>query len=118
MLENYSFQMTIENVFAITGRGTVVVGCIERGIIKPNDKVDIVGNNKEPMRDVIVSGVETHHKLLDSATVGDNVCILLKGVARSDVEVGNILVIKNESNDNPAKVSALSEIMLKQIIGR
>ena len=83
------FLMPIEDVFSISGRGTVVTGRIERGIIKVGEEVEIVG-----IRDTVkstVTGVEMFRKLLDSGEAGDNVGALLRGIDREGVERGQIL---------------------------
>lgn len=84
------FLMPIEDVFTITGRGTVVTGRIERGTIKVGEEVEIVGFTEKP-RKVVVTGVEMFRKLLDQAVAGDNVGTLLRGVDKDDVERGQVL---------------------------
>ena len=84
------FLMPVEDVFSITGRGTVATGRVERGIIKVQDEVEIVGLADEP-RKVVVTGVEMFRKLLDQAQAGDNVGVLLRGVTRDDIERGQVL---------------------------
>ena len=84
--------MPIEDVFSITGRGTVGTGRIERGIVKVGDSVELVGM-VEQVRTVTVTGVEMFRKLLDQGQAGDNVGILLRGVERDDVERGQVLAI-------------------------
>ena len=83
------FLMPIEDVFSIKGRGTVVTGRVERGIVKISDEVDIVGFGD--VRKTVVTGVEMFHKLLDEAEPGDAVGILLRGIERDDVERGQVL---------------------------
>ncbi len=83
------FLMPIEDVFGIKGRGTVVTGRIERGIVKTGDEIEIVGMGER--RKVIVTGVEMFQKTLDSGEAGDNVGALLRGVERDDVERGQVL---------------------------
>ena len=83
------FLMPIEDVFSIEGRGTVVTGRIERGEVKVNEEVEIVG--VKDTRKVIVTGVEMFHKLLDSGQAGDNVGCLLRGIKREEVERGQVL---------------------------
>ncbi len=85
-----TFLMPIEDVFTITGRGTVVTGRVERGQVKIGDQVQIVGLQDEP-RATVVTGVEMFRKLLDYAEAGDNVGCLLRGVERKDVERGQVL---------------------------
>ena len=84
------FLMPVEDVFSITGRGTVATGRVERGILKLNDEVEIVGLNDEA-RKVVVTGIEMFRKLLDSAEPGDNIGALLRGVARDEIERGQVL---------------------------
>ena len=81
--------MSIEDVFGIKGRGTVVTGRVERGIIKVGDEVDIVGMRPE-IRKTVVTGVEMFRKLLDQGQAGDNIGCLLRGVERDDVERGEV----------------------------
>jgi elongation factor Tu len=83
------FLMPVEDVFSIKGRGTVVTGRIERGVVKPGDEVEIVGI--KATRKTTVTGVEMFHKLLDEAEPGDAVGTLLRGVERDDVERGQVL---------------------------
>ncbi|WP_067174795.1 elongation factor Tu [Microtetraspora niveoalba] len=85
------FLMPIEDVFSITGRGTVVTGRIERGIIKVNETVDIIGI-KEKSTTTTVTGVEMFRKLLDEGQAGDNVGLLLRGIKREDVERGQCII--------------------------
>ncbi len=84
------FLMPIEDVFSITGRGTVVTGRVERGIIHVQDPVEIVGLKDEPTQSVC-TGVEMFRKLLDEGRAGDNIGALLRGVQRTDVERGQVL---------------------------
>ncbi|HOZ54846.1 MAG TPA: elongation factor Tu [Clostridia bacterium] len=84
------FLMPVEDVFTITGRGTVATGRVERGIVKVQDEIEIVGLSKQPTKSV-VTGVEMFRKLLDQAQAGDNVGVLLRGVQRSDIERGQVL---------------------------
>jgi len=84
------FLMPVEDVFTITGRGTVATGRLERGIIKVGDPAEIVGLQDEP-RATVVTGVEMFKKLLDQAEAGDNIGALLRGVDRSQVERGQVL---------------------------
>jgi len=88
-----SFLMPIEDVFSISGRGTVVTGRIERGIIKVGQEVEIVGIR--PTVSTTVTGVEMFRKLLDQGEAGDNVGLLLRGTKRDDVERGQVLAHKN-----------------------
>ena len=79
----------IEDVFTITGRGTVVTGRVERGQLKLNDEVEIVGIR--PTQKTVVTGIEMFRKQLDYAEAGDNAGVLLRGIAREDVERGQVL---------------------------
>jgi elongation factor Tu len=83
------YLMPIEDVFTISGRGTVVTGKVERGILKLNEEVEIVGI--KPTKKTVVTGIEMFNKLLDEAQAGDNVGTLLRGVEKSDVERGQVL---------------------------
>jgi len=84
------FLMPVEDVFSITGRGTVATGRIERGTVKLSDTVEIVGLMDKP-RSTVVTGVEMFHKLLDDAQAGDNVGLLLRSIQRDEVERGQVL---------------------------
>jgi len=84
------FLMPVEDVFTITGRGTVATGRVERGILKVSDEVEIVGLADQPKK-TVVTGVEMFRKLLDSAMAGDNIGALLRGVQRTDIERGQVL---------------------------
>ncbi|HPF18038.1 MAG TPA: elongation factor Tu [Bacillota bacterium] len=84
------FLMPVEDVFSITGRGTVATGRIERGIVKVSDEVEIVGL-KDERRKVVVTGVEMFRKLLDQGQAGDNIGALLRGVQRTEIERGQVL---------------------------
>ena len=83
------FLMSIEDVFTISGRGTVVTGRVERGVLNLNDEVEIVG--LKPTRKTVVTGIEMFRKSLDFAQAGDNAGVLLRGIAREDVERGQVL---------------------------
>jgi elongation factor Tu len=83
------FLMPIEDVFSISGRGTVVTGRIERGIVKVGDEIEIIGF--KPNEKKVVTGVEMFRKLLDSGQAGDNVGVLLRGVEKDDIERGQVL---------------------------
>ena len=85
------FLMPVEDVFSITGRGTVATGRVERGVLHVSDQVEIVGI-KEESRTVVVTGVEMFRKLLDEAQAGDNIGALLRGVQRTEIERGQCLV--------------------------
>ena len=84
------FLMPVEDVFSITGRGTVATGRVERGTLHLNDSVEIVGI-KEENRTVVVTGIEMFRKLLDEAQAGDNIGALLRGIQRTDIERGQVL---------------------------
>ena len=84
------FLMPVEDIFSITGRGTVATGRVERGTVKVGDTVELVGLTNE-VRDVVVTGVEMFHKLLDVAEAGDNIGLLLRGVQRDEIERGQVL---------------------------
>ena len=84
------FLMPVEDVFSITGRGTVATGRVERGTLKVSDTVEIVGLMDEP-RSTVVTGVEMFRKLLDQAVAGDNIGALLRGIQRDEIERGQVL---------------------------
>lgn len=84
------FLMPVEDVFSITGRGTVATGRVERGTLKVQEEVEIVGFTEES-RKVVVTGIEMFHKLLDTAEAGDNAGLLLRGVQRTEIERGQVL---------------------------
>ncbi len=84
------FLMPVEDVFSITGRGTVATGRVERGMLKTGDSVEIVGLTEEK-RTVVVTGVEMFRKTLDQAETGDNIGALLRGVQRTEIERGQVL---------------------------
>ncbi|PUB13437.1 elongation factor Tu [Paenisporosarcina sp. OV554] len=84
------FMMPVEDVFSITGRGTVATGRVERGQVKVGDSVDIIGIVEEP-KSTTVTGVEMFRKLLDYAEAGDNIGALLRGVSREDIQRGQVL---------------------------
>lgn len=84
------FLMPVEDVFSITGRGTVATGRVERGILKVSDEVEIVGLMDEA-RKVVVTGIEMFRKLLDQGEAGDNIGALLRGVQRNEIERGQVL---------------------------
>ena len=84
------FLMPVEDVFTITGRGTVATGRVERGQLKTSDEVEIVGLKDEKMK-TVVTGIEMFRKILDYAEAGDNIGALLRGVQRTDIERGQVL---------------------------
>jgi elongation factor Tu len=89
------FLMSVEDVFSITGRGTVATGRIERGTVKVNETVEIVG-----LRDTtstVVTGIEMFRKLLDSGQAGDNVGILLRGIDKDGIERGQVIAARSRS---------------------
>ena len=110
------FLMPVEDVFTITGRGTVATGRVERGILKVQDEVEIVGL-KEESRKVVVTGVEMFRKLLDQAQAGDNIGALLRGVNREDIERGQVLA-KPGSIHPKTKFSAEIYVLKKEEGGR
>ena len=84
------FLMPVEDVFTITGRGTVATGRVERGTLKLNDEIEIVGISEET-RKTVVTGIEMFRKLLDQAQAGDNIGALLRGVQRTEIQRGQCL---------------------------
>ena len=88
--ENLPFLMPIEDIFTITGRGTVATGRVERGVLKLSEEVEIVGLQEEKMK-TVVTGIEMFRKLLDFAEAGDNIGALLRGVQRTDIKRGQVL---------------------------
>jgi elongation factor Tu len=84
------FLMPVEDVFTIAGRGTVVTGRVERGEMKPNTEVEIVGL-REDIRKVVVTSMEMFHKILDKVEAGDNAGLLLRGIKRDEIERGQVL---------------------------
>jgi elongation factor Tu len=109
------FLMPIEDVFSISGRGTVVTGRVERGIVKVGEEVEIVG--LRPTVKTIVTGVEMFRKLLDSGEAGDNIGALLRGTKREDVERGQVLA-KPGSITPHTKFKAEAYILTKEEGGR
>ncbi|MBR4578296.1 MAG: elongation factor Tu, partial [Oscillospiraceae bacterium] len=95
--ENLPFLMPIEDVFTISGRGTVVTGRVERGRVKIGDKVQIVGLSDEK-KETVVTGTEMFHKTLEYAEAGDNVGCLLRGITKKEVERGQVLAAPNSIN--------------------
>jgi len=110
------FLLPVEDVFTITGRGTVATGRVERGIIHTNDSVDIVGIHDET-RTVVVTGVEMFHKILDEGQAGDNVGLLLRGVDRKDIVRGMVLA-KPKSIKPHTKFNARVMVLKKEEGGR
>jgi elongation factor Tu len=109
------FLMPIEDVFGIKGRGTVVTGRVERGIVKTGDEIEIVGMGTR--RKVIVTGVEMFQKTLDEGQAGDNVGALLRGVERTDVERGQVLAKPGTINPH-TKFQAEVYVLTKEEGGR
>ena len=109
------FIMPIEDVFTITGRGTVVTGAINQGIVHVGDKVQLVGIT--PTKDTVVTGVEMFRKLLDEGQAGDNVGLLLRGIERKDVERGQV-VAKPGSITPHTKFEAELYVLTKEEGGR
>ena len=110
------FMMPVEDVFSITGRGTVATGRVERGTVKVGDEVEIVGLNEEPKK-TVVTGVEMFRKLLDQAEAGDNIGVLLRGVERKEVERGQVLA-KPGSIQQHTKFTAQVYCLTKEEGGR
>ena len=88
--ENLPFLMPVEDIFTITGRGTVATGRVERGVLKLSEEIEIVGLQEEKMK-TVVTGIEMFRKLLDFAEAGDNIGALLRGVQRTDIKRGQVL---------------------------
>ncbi len=109
------FLMPVEDVFTITGRGTVATGRVERGTIKMNDTVEIVGMGSN--KSTVVTGIEMFRKLLDEARAGDNVGLLLRGVERADIERGQVLC-KPGSIKPHTKFTAQVYVLKKEEGGR
>jgi elongation factor Tu len=109
------FLMPIEDVFSISGRGTVVTGRIERGVVKVGDEVEIVG--LKPTTKTVCTGVEMFRKLLDSGEAGDNVGCLLRGIEREGVERGQVLAKPGSINPH-TRFTAEAYILTKEEGGR
>ena len=110
------FLMPVEDVFSITGRGTVATGRVERGVVKVSDEVEIVGLAAEAKKTVI-TGVEMFRKLLDQAEAGDNVGLLLRGIQRNEIERGQVLA-KPGSIKPHTKFKAEVYVLTKEEGGR
>jgi elongation factor Tu len=110
-----SFLMPIEDVFSISGRGTVVTGRIERGVVNVGDEIEIVGIKDTQL--TTCTGVEMFRKLLDSGEAGDNVGVLLRGTKREDVERGQVLAKKGTINPH-TKFEAEIYVLSKEEGGR
>ena len=110
------FLMPVEDVFSITGRGTVATGRVESGVVKVQDEVEIVGLTEE-IRKVVVTGVEMFRKLLDQAEAGDNIGVLLRGVQRTEIDRGQVLA-KPGSITPHTKFKAQVYVLSKEEGGR
>lgn len=110
------FLMPVEDVFSITGRGTVATGKVERGILKVSDEVEIIGLSEERRR-VVVTGIEMFRKLLDQGEAGDNIGALLRGVQRTDIERGQVLAAPGTINPH-TKFSSEVYVLKKEEGGR
>ena len=112
---NLPFMMAVEDVFSISGRGTVATGRIDRGIVKVGDEVEIVG--LRPTQKTVCTGVEMFRKLLDQGQAGDNVGVLLRGTKREEIERGQVLC-KPGSITPHTKFVAQAYILTKEEGGR
>ena len=110
------FLMPVEDVFSITGRGTVATGRVERGLVKVGDEIEIVGMTEERKK-TVVTGVEMFRKLLDMAQAGDNIGCLLRGVDRKDIERGQVLSKPGSINPH-TKIEAEVYVLTKEEGGR
>ena len=110
------FMMPVEDVFSITGRGTVATGRVERGQVKVGDTIEIVGLTEEP-KSTVVTGVEMFRKLLDYAEAGDNIGALLRGVAREEIQRGQVLAKPGSINPHQ-KFKAEVYVLSKEEGGR
>src|SRR5699024_88628 len=110
------FMMPVEDVFSITGRGTVVTGRVERGQIKVGEEVEIIGMQEESSK-TTVTGVEMLRKLLDYAEAGDNIGALLRSVAREDIQRGQVLAAPRSIKPN-TKFKAEVYVLSKYESGR
>ncbi len=108
--------MPVEDVFSITGRGTVATGRIERGIVKVQEEVELIGLSDE-RRKIVVTGVEMFRKLLDEGFAGDNVGLLLRGVQRTEIERGQVLSKPGSVNPH-TKFKAQIYVLKKEEGGR
>ncbi len=108
--------MPVEDVFSITGRGTVATGRIERGIVKVSEEVELVGLAEET-RKIVCTGVEMFRKLLDEGRAGDNVGLLLRGVQRTEIERGQVLSKPGSVNPH-TKFKAQVYVLKKEEGGR
>jgi len=110
------FLMPVEDVFSITGRGTVATGRVERGVVKVQDEVEIVGLMDEPKK-TVVTGVEMFRKLMDEAEAGDNIGCLLRGIDRKEIERGMVLAKPGSINPH-TKFNAEVYVLTKEEGGR
>ena len=110
------FLMPVEDVFTITGRGTVATGRVERGVVKVNDQVEIVGLSAE-RKNTTVTGVEMFRKLLDQAEAGDNIGALLRGIDRKEIERGQVLAKPGTINPH-TKFTSEVYVLTKEEGGR
>ena len=110
------FLLPIEDVFTISGRGTVATGRVERGTIHMNEPVEVVGLQDEPLK-TVVTGIEMFHKMMDEGEAGDNVGLLLRGVNRTDIERGQVIA-KPGSVHPHTKFSAQIYVLTKDEGGR
>ena len=110
------FLMPVEDVFTITGRGTVATGRVERGVVKVSDEVEIVGLSAERKKTVI-TGVEMFRKLLDQAEAGDNIGALLRGIDRKEIERGQVLAKPGTINPH-TKFTSEVYVLTKEEGGR
>jgi len=110
------FLMAVEDVFSITGRGTVATGRVDSGVLKVNDEVEIIGLTEE-RRKVVVTGIEMFRKLLDQAEAGDNIGALLRGVQRTEIERGQVLCAPGTINPH-TKFEAEVYVLKKEEGGR
>ncbi len=109
--DDMPFLMPVEDVFSISGRGTVATGRVERGVIKLNEEVEIIGLTDE-RRKTVVTGIEMFHKLMDSAEAGDNIGALLRGIQKNEIERGQVLCKPGSVNPHTkfvAQVYVLTE---------
>ena len=109
-----SFLMPIEDVFSISGRGTVVTGRIERGVIKVGEEVEIVGIKDTDK--TTCTGVEMFRKLLDEGQAGDNVGVLLRGTKREEVERGQVLAHPGSINPTPSSKPRSTFCQKKRVV--
>jgi len=110
------FLMPVEDVFSITGRGTVATGRVERGIVKVQDEIELVGLSEAP-RKIVVTGVEMFKKLLDEGRAGDNVGLLLRGIQRTEIQRGQVLA-KSGTIKPHTKFAAQVYVLTKEEGGR